>query len=83
MFLLQASSDIDITDEQELCDSPVERLQVRFLWTITVHLPVTPEADAAGALFSEMLLHFCEHHVLYGISFLVLCYFIMNVQCMT
>lgn len=31
VFLLQESSDIDVRDEQELCDSPVEHLQVRLL----------------------------------------------------
>lgn len=29
--LLQEPSDIDIRDEQELCESPIEHLQVRFL----------------------------------------------------
>lgn len=31
MFLLQEPSDIDIMEEYELCDSPVEFLQVRLL----------------------------------------------------
>lgn len=31
VFLTQELSDTDISDEQELCDSPVEHLQVRFL----------------------------------------------------
>lgn len=35
--LLQESSDIDLSDEQELCDSPVEHLHVSFLSAITVH----------------------------------------------
>lgn len=65
VFPLQEPSDIDFRDEQELCDSPVEHLQVRFLWTITTHLP---EIAEAWALFSEMTVHFCEH-MLYGIMY--------------
>ena len=58
VFLLQESSDIDMRDEQELCDSPVELLQVSFYSTITMHLPETVGSDTAGALFSEMYGHF-------------------------
>lgn len=61
VFLLQELSDVDLSDEQELCDSLVEDLQVSFLWTVTDHhLPASVEADTAGALFSEMTVHFCE-----------------------
>lgn len=35
VFLLQELSDVDLRDEQELCDSLVEDLQVSFLWTVT------------------------------------------------
>lgn len=31
VFLLQELSDVDLSDEQELCDSLVEDLQVSFL----------------------------------------------------
>lgn len=50
MSLLQEPSDIDINDEQDLYEGPVEHLQVRFLSTIAMHLPETLEADAAEAL---------------------------------
>lgn len=58
VFLLQESSDIDMRDEQELCNRPVELLQVSFLWTIIMHLPETVKSNTAGALFSEMYAHF-------------------------
>lgn len=67
VFLLQELSDVDLSDEQELCDSLVEDLQVSFLWTVTDHhLPASVEADTAGALFSEMTVHFCEQHALFS-----------------
>lgn len=72
VFLLQELSDVDLSDEQELCDSLVEDLQVSFLWTVTDHhLPASVEADTAGALFSEMTVHFCEQHALCFLFWLV------------
>lgn len=46
MFPLQDSSDIDMKDEQDLCDSPVDHFTVSFLLYDPMHLPGTMKADA-------------------------------------